>query len=68
MKSKRAYQLRPKDDGEFDEFLAWEADVHFERMDDGHYWVGIKDRNGEFHHINLYADGYKNLKIVHERE
>lgn len=65
---KRAYKLRPKEDGEMDEILFWGADVHFERMDNGQYWVGIKDRNGEFHHINLYANGHKNLKITHERE
>lgn len=65
---KRAYKLRPTKDGEIDEILFWNADVHFERMDDGHYWVGIKDRDGSFHHINLNAKGYKNLKITHERE
>lgn len=65
---KRPYEIRSTDNGDFDEFMAWGADVHLERMDTGHYWVGIKDRNGDFHHLNLYANGFKNLKITHERE
>ena len=65
---KQAYKLRPTDDGEFDEFLAWEADVHFERMHSGHYWIGIKDRDGNYHHLNLYANGHKNIEITHERD
>ena len=65
---KRAYELRPTKDDEIDEILFWGADVHFERMDDGHYWVGIKDRDGNFHHVNLHARGHGNLFIDHERE
>ena len=43
-----------KHDGELDEFVADDvASIHLERMDDGHWWLGVTHQDGAETHINL---------------
>lgn len=51
-------------DGEMsslDEFIVTGADIHVERMDDGHIWIGVS-ADGRRWHLNFKADHKRRLR------
>lgn len=43
------------DDGSLDEFIAENASVHFEQMDDCAWWMRVDLPNGDSWHVNVGA-------------
>lgn len=48
-----AYEIRNTKDGQLDEVVATPGWVHLEKMDWGHWWLGITLSNGDVIHVNL---------------
>jgi hypothetical protein len=42
-------ELRPREDGSFDELVGDNCSVHFEMMDDKRLWVSVRSGKKEYH-------------------
>ena len=47
--------IREGEDGTLDEFIASNADIHFEAMSSNQWWIGVTLPDGRVFHINCGA-------------
>lgn len=67
---KPSVEIRPNDDGSFDELVVRDAElVHAEMMDDDHMWIGIDTAGEPSTHVrfSVYVDKRK-LRVICETE
>lgn len=66
MKTRRI-EFRPGSEGEFDEVVAWDCNIHIEMMDDKTFWMSVSKGKEEYH-IVVSADSKLKIHTSDESE
>lgn len=61
-----AYEIRLDDKGQLDEVVGHPEGVHLERMDFGHWWLGITTSGGDMIHVHLTSKKKIEARVYEE--
>jgi hypothetical protein len=63
-----APEIRNDNKGNLDEFIAKGCDVHVERMNNGHWWMGVDMPDGSLWHLNFSTRRNTEISCFAERD